>query len=81
VRDEAGTDQLTYDSLLVAQAMKEPELTHDQALKLRRKNALVIERILQRIWSMNGITMAGEPAAKAVDDAEAGFRDGEAERE
>lgn len=79
VRNASDGDQLKYDSFMVAAAMKEPELTQAQALKLRRKNATVIERILQKLWSMNGITLAGDISAKAVDDAEAGFRDGETE--
>ena len=65
-----------WDALALHHCMVDPEVTYDQALKLRRKAAGVAQDILDAIWRVSGLTERGEIKAKAVDDAEATFRDG-----
>jgi len=65
-----------WDALALHHCMVDPEVTYDQALKLRRKAAGVAQDILDAIWRVSGLTERGEIKAQAVDDAEASFRDG-----
>ena len=68
-----------WDALALHHCMVDPEVTYDQALKLRRKAAGVSQDILDAIWRVSGLTERGEIKAVAVDDAEAAFREGQSE--
>lgn len=65
-----------WDALALHHCMVDPEVTYDQALKLRRKAAGISQDILDAIWRVSGLTERGEIKAQAVDDAEATFREG-----
>ena len=76
----SGTwDWPRWDALAMVNGTVEPQVTYDQAVKLRKKAVGVAQDILDGIWRVSGLTERGEIRAKAVDDAEASFREGQSE--
>jgi len=76
----SGTwDWPRWDALAMVNGMIEPQVTYDQAVKLRKKAVGVAQDILDGIWRVSGLTERGEIRAKAVDDAEISFREGQSE--
>ena len=69
-------DWSRWDAFALVNGMAAPALTYDQALKLRRKAIGPVQDILDAIWRVSGLTERGHISAKAVDDAEAIFREG-----
>ena len=69
-------DWARWDAFALVNGMAEPQVTYDQAAKLRRKAIGVAQDILDGIWRVSGLTERGEIKAQAVDDAEATFREG-----
>lgn len=65
-----------WDALAMVNGMAEPQVTYDQAAKLRKKAVGVAQDILDAIWRASGLTERGEIKAKAVDAAEESFREG-----
>ena len=65
-----------WDAFALVNGMATPAVTYDQALKLRHKAIGPVQDILDAIWRVSGLTERGHISAKAVDDAEATFREG-----
>lgn len=78
IRDECGQgdtwDTGRFEALTLSTCLVAPCMTYDQALKLRRKGAGIIQALITWILDLSGLTLTGMISAKAVDDAEADFR-------
>jgi len=73
-RETGEWDGARWETLLLQHGILEPRLTYDQARKLRRKGANVIQPIIEAVLRLSGLTSTGEMSAEAVDAAEASFR-------
>lgn len=80
IRDECGQgdkwDTGRFEALALSTCLVEPRMTYDDALKLRRKGAGIVQALITWILDLSGLTLAGMISAKAVDDAEATFPGG-----
>jgi len=65
-----------WDAFALVNGMVNPKLSYDDALKLRRKAAGIVQDILDGVWRVSGLTEKGEIKAEAVNDAEVTFREG-----
>ena len=80
IRDDCSVgnefDMNRFESLLLAKALVEPVLTYDDVVKLRAtKPMTLIDLLISQAIRVSRLTHGGEVSAKAVDDAEAAFRD------
>jgi len=75
---DATEKQRDYDIEILQRAIVEPKLTRKQVEKLFEKSSFAIQRLLSFVWDDNAITAIGTPSAKAADEAELSFREGDA---
>ena len=79
MRKECGQgdtwDQERWETLMLVHGIKAPELTFQQAEQLKKKCVATIDHLYTVILRLSGITPRGEIAEKAVQEAEASFRD------
>jgi len=75
VSEDDARDTERWNSLVLQAAFVDPVLTYDQAVQIGRLALGPVTRLLDKIWDLSGLTPAGGLSKKAVDDAEAAFRD------
>jgi hypothetical protein len=77
IRDECAKgdawDTGRFEALTLSTCMVEPRMDYDQAAKLRRKGAGLVQSLITWILDLSGLTLNGMIKAKAVDKAEAAF--------
>jgi hypothetical protein len=80
MRKECGQgdawDQERWETLMLVHGIKQPSLTFEQAEQLKKKCMATIDRLYMVILRLSGITLRGEISEKAVEEAEASFREG-----
>ena len=69
-------DQERWETWLVKNGIAQPELTFEQAEQFKKKRVKTVDKVYDTILRLSGITPAGELAEKAVQEAEAAFRQG-----
>jgi hypothetical protein len=69
-------DWTRWDTFALVNGVVRPQMTYDQALKLRKKAIGPVQDILDAIWRVSGLTERGEIKAEAAEAAEATFREG-----
>ena len=69
-------DDRRWNALLLAHGLAEPQLTYDQAVQVTEKAVGPVDALLAEILRISGLLPGGGLAQKAVDAAEATFRDG-----
>ena len=74
-RKEQEFDDARWQTLLFTKCLVEPAVTYDQAAKLRLLPSRIIDQLYQAILTLGSIVEGGGISAKAVDEAEAAFRD------
>jgi hypothetical protein len=67
-------DQDRWEILLIQHSLAEPELTYDQAAKLRETRSGPVIDLLNECSRFSGLTGRGQISKEAVDAAEATFR-------
>lgn len=68
-------DDRRWNALLLAHGLSEPALTYDQAAEVTEKSVGPVDALLAEILRISGLLPGGGLAQKAVDAAEATFRD------
>lgn len=68
-------DQERWETLMLMHGIREPQLTFEQAEQLKKKCVATLDRLYGVILRLSGITLRGEIAEKAVQEAEASFRE------
>lgn len=68
-------DDRRWNTLLLMHGLAAPELTYDQAAEVTEKRVGPVDALLAEILRVSGLLPGGAPARKAVDAAEATFRD------
>jgi len=76
-RDDDTADLLAYDMQVFLKGVVEPKFTKADIAKLKGKSAGMMELVTTRIMALSSVNEFGDITQKAVDEAEASFRDGE----
>jgi hypothetical protein len=69
-------DQERWETLLIKNGVVQPQLTFQQAEQFKKKRVSAVEVIYATVLRLSGITPGGQVAEKAVQEAEAAFREG-----
>ena len=64
-----------WQTLLLVNCIVEPNLTYDQAARVRQQPKGYMDGLIRAIDRLSGVTATGAISQAAVDEAEASFRD------
>jgi hypothetical protein len=80
MRKECGQgdtwDSERWETLIIKNGVVQPQLTFEQAEQFRKKRVSTVDGIYAAVLRLSGLTPGGQMAEKAVEDAEAAFREG-----
>jgi len=72
---EGQVDMQRWNAMVLKAGMADPVLKYDDALTILELAHEPVQRLINRIWTLSGMTPEGQIAKAAVDAAEAQFRE------